>query len=193
VLKKTGRTRGGFSLVELMIVLALIGIALAITAPTVFRTLERMEIRSSVKEISAALRYSRSLAVSHKTRTRFYIDIDTQLYWVTTPGEERALRELKKKYEDDQEEQTTEGVILKKRPGIKKKSVNPLIRIDIFSRAGEDWDAGIVRITFSPFGNSTGGLIHVVPAVEAPHAPSFEINVDPVTGRVRKKEIRAEG
>jgi prepilin-type N-terminal cleavage/methylation domain-containing protein len=184
----------GFSLIELIVVMVIIGVALAIVAPFIFWTLERVEIRAAVKEIASSLRYSRSMAISQKKETRFYIDIDEQQFWIITAKDDRDLKDLEE--EDLGKEGTEEGVEgdapAKKPIILKKHTISPLVRVDLFTRGGEDVDFGTVKVAFSPFGNCTGGLIHIVTAQETRRPLSFEIEVDPVTGRVKTKEMEEE-
>ena len=54
----------GFSLLEMMIVLVIIGIMAGITAPAVGRILDGLKFRQQVSKFSGVLRYARLMAVS---------------------------------------------------------------------------------------------------------------------------------
>jgi prepilin-type N-terminal cleavage/methylation domain-containing protein len=62
--KKLIRTTSGFSLIEMMIVLMILGIMAGIAAPTVGRILDNLKFRQQTDRYSAILRYARLKAVS---------------------------------------------------------------------------------------------------------------------------------
>lgn len=191
---KPRRAESGFSLIELIVVLVIVGIAMAITAPFIFWTLERVQIRAAVKEIASSLRYGRSMAISQKKEVRLYIDLDEQQFWIITAKEDRDMKGLE---ENDLLEKDTQGnmegdVVPKKAVELKKHAISQLVRLDLFTRGGEEIDFGTVKIDFTPFGNCTGGLIHIITAQETKRPLFFEIEVDPVTGRVKTKEMEEE-
>jgi prepilin-type N-terminal cleavage/methylation domain-containing protein len=59
-----GSRRGGFSLLELVIVLGILAIVLAIAIPSLSRVTPEERLREATTELVANLRYARSLAVS---------------------------------------------------------------------------------------------------------------------------------
>ena len=54
----------GFSLIELIVVLVLIGLSLSLVAPSLSRFSKNIELKATVKKISAILRYCRSEAIN---------------------------------------------------------------------------------------------------------------------------------
>jgi len=73
---KTGTRAGahGFSLLEVLLVMALIAAASVLAALTVTGGFESMRLRSSAKEIAANLRYARAQAISTGAPQNFAID-----------------------------------------------------------------------------------------------------------------------
>jgi len=64
----------GVSLLEMLLVLALIALASALAAMALTGGLDGMRMRSSAKEIAAQMRYTRALAISTGKPQRFAID-----------------------------------------------------------------------------------------------------------------------
>ena len=166
-------TERGFSLIELIVVLVIIGMAAAVTAPFIFWTLERVEIRAAVKEIASSLRYARSVAISEKKEMRFYLDLDERLYWLDTRREGDG---------------TSPPAVYP----TAKRSLNSLVNVDLFVRGEDEFDQGTVMILFSPFGSSSGGQFNLKTHEESSRPLYFTVKVDPVTGRVKTKEMDEE-
>ncbi|QDF97533.1 hypothetical protein CJ010_13805 [Azoarcus sp. DD4] len=66
ILGLTPRMRsGGFSLVELMVVIALLGIAMAIATPSFTRMIADQRVRAAATDFHTAMLQARSLAITH--------------------------------------------------------------------------------------------------------------------------------
>jgi general secretion pathway protein H len=123
----------GFTLIEIIIVLLIIGIATGLVGIVVSRNSGDREVRIFTKELSAVLRYARSHAVSEKRSYCFVIDREEGMYRLYV--------------HDSGEEEEADTVI--------SKSIPEEIEI-IHSEDDEDVD-----IEFFPQGNSTGGVMQV--------------------------------
>ena len=74
--------RGGFTLIELVVVVVLIGISAALVAPTISHSVERAQFRKDIGLLSAMLTLARSQAIAHKIPYALTIDIDKRRVWV---------------------------------------------------------------------------------------------------------------
>ena len=70
----SGRNTAGFSLLEMILVVALIAIASLLAAAVLTGGLDGMRLRSDSKEIAAQLRYTRAQAIATGQPQRFVID-----------------------------------------------------------------------------------------------------------------------
>jgi len=70
----------GFSLPELMFVVAIIGILAAITAPNLVSGLPTYRIKAAVRDCTSQLRYARSLAIKDKRDVAVSFDPDRGCY-----------------------------------------------------------------------------------------------------------------
>ena len=78
-----GRAQRGFSLLEIMLVMALIAIIGVLAGTAMTGGIERMQLRSSAKEIASALRHARARAIATGQPQGFAID-PVAGAWTTT-------------------------------------------------------------------------------------------------------------
>ncbi|MBI5266686.1 MAG: prepilin-type N-terminal cleavage/methylation domain-containing protein [candidate division Zixibacteria bacterium] len=69
------RTSGGFTLVELMITVVIIGIVTGMAVPKFNVTVDRMKMRSGVGRLTSDLRLARSMAISNKDQYGLLFDM----------------------------------------------------------------------------------------------------------------------
>lgn len=75
-------SKKGFSLLELLVVLFIIGLAVSVVFPVLEKGLSSIRLKTSAREVAAALREARSLAVSKCERQVLNIDVDEGKYWL---------------------------------------------------------------------------------------------------------------
>jgi type IV fimbrial biogenesis protein FimT len=77
--KERHMDQDGKTLMELMIVMALVGILTAMASPNFLHLKSRMDIHSTAQEIASELRLARQIALTQRERIRFVIDLEQQL------------------------------------------------------------------------------------------------------------------
>ena len=85
------RAQEGFSLLELMVVLALMGFLLGLVLPGLMHSWEREKNRASLREFTAALRTARSEAVLRGFRVRLFLNLKNGRYRLEGSTQEGAL------------------------------------------------------------------------------------------------------
>lgn len=123
----------GLTLVEVIIVIIIIGIASGLVGILVSRGSGSRELRLFTKDISTTLRYARNRAVAEKKIYCFVIDTDEQMY--------RLYAE-----DTDYKEKTL----------ILSESIPEEFQMTI-----QDSDKKSPHLEFFPRGNATGGLIQI--------------------------------
>jgi general secretion pathway protein H len=75
----------GFTLLELLLVLALMSLVLGLVVPSMYRNWQREKDRAAVRQLSAILRLARSTAVTQRQRVRLFVDINAGRYLLENP------------------------------------------------------------------------------------------------------------
>ncbi len=65
------RSRRGFSLIEMMVVIAIVGIIAGISGPPIFRYMNSNRLQTDADRLGADLQYARTLSISTSTILRF--------------------------------------------------------------------------------------------------------------------------
>jgi general secretion pathway protein H len=73
----------GFTLVELLVVLALMGLALTVASPLIANALPGTQMRASARDVATGLRYARSLAISSNADVTFDVDVEARRFAVS--------------------------------------------------------------------------------------------------------------
>ena len=73
----------GFTLLELLVVLAIAGMILAVTPPLFSAALPGLQMKSSARQLASALRYARSSAVTQQSQTIVTLDVANREFTVT--------------------------------------------------------------------------------------------------------------
>ena len=156
--------RGGFTLLELLVVLVIMVMMTGIVAVSLRPALEEARLRSAARMVIASLRSARSYAISHRTMTAAVVDMDH-------PGLLVQARENELEGEENWHEITT--------PAGRFRSLPAGIDIVYVSGTGAEQDKGEATVTFSPFAIIDSASF----VLQDPGGRERTIQVDGVTGR----------
>ncbi|MBT5471638.1 MAG: prepilin-type N-terminal cleavage/methylation domain-containing protein [Nitrospina sp.] len=148
--------KNGFTLLELILVLFLMGLIAGLVLPFVVSTLDRVKLQSEARQIASALQFARSEAITKKTLFTFNANIDQNHYWLAIPKEKEVTQ---------------------------TKILDETVRIRGYEGAEETLSDGTFIINFYPRGNSSAGTIHLQSSIDGKDAPAYAIIIDPITGK----------
>jgi type II secretion system protein H len=151
------RDNRGFSLMELILVLFIVGLAASLATPYVSSSLDRIKNQTTVRKIASSLRYARTQAIAQKTLVVFNASIDNKQYWIA-------------------EAKTNE-------PIGNTITLGPEIRMAQFSDQNATLTQGAFSIVFYPQGNSSGGSFKLETMVSGKPGSLYSIAIDQVTGK----------
>ena len=152
----------GFTLIELVLVLLLVGLIAGLTLPFVASTLDRIKLQSEVRQIASALQFARSEAISKKTLYTFNINIDKNQYWLGIPKREEVTQ---------------------------AKSIDETVRILDYQKADETLTEGSFMILFYPGGNSSGGTLRFISINDKDEENIYAVIIYPVTGKSKVEKL----
>ena len=83
--------RGGFTMVEMMVVIGIVGILATISGPPIYRYMQSSRLQTSTDQMAADLQYARSLSISNSQILRFTSTLSG--YKLTNPNTGVVIRE----------------------------------------------------------------------------------------------------
>lgn len=152
----------GFTLLELVLVLLLMGLIAGLTLPFVASTLDRLKLQSEVRQIASALQFARSESISKKTLFTFNINIDDNQYWLAMPKQNEVTQ---------------------------PKPIDETVRILDYQSADETLTEGTFMILFYPRGNSSGGTLRFKSINDKDEENIYAVIIDPITGKPKIKQL----
>ena len=152
----------GFSLLELILVLFLMGLIVGLALPFVVKTLDRVKLQSEARQIASALQFVRSEAISKKKIFTFNANIDQNKYWLAIPKEKKIIQ---------------------------SKNLDESVRIRDYKSVENELTSGNFVINFYPIGNSSAGTIHLKSSTDDNEKNVYAIIIDPITGKPKIKRF----
>ena len=86
ITKLSGRKTGGFTLIELSIVIFIAGLMLSITVPVVRETLLHDNLKTASRKLVATITWLRNESVSEYKDNVLLFDLEKERYWYETSG-----------------------------------------------------------------------------------------------------------
>jgi type II secretion system protein H len=160
----TQNKRRGFTLIELIVILVILGLSAAVVYPRIGAGLQGAKIRAGLRDASDLLRYARAQSIM--TREQWRVQVDGK----------GGVLDLLGTTQDDESDILTKSVVLPE--GLSILSVRTELSTN---RASRKEDTGPKDIIFYPVGNSSGGRIEFRDAKNR----MYTIEVNPFNGKVR--------
>lgn len=182
------RNTRGFTLLELLVVLMIIGLMSTLAVPKLVGPMTNLNLKTASQKISASLRYARSQAASEKTTYVAVFDFDkNSLVVINLPVSPPAKRDVPVKNQEGVDKTLLEPLEDEndRLGGVKAYTLPDGVKLAKgVSREG-DVNAGFFRIFFFPSGGSSGGEINVANE----RGRQYRIHVDFITGTVQLSEV----
>lgn len=170
--RPSGRSRGGFTLVELMVVMAIIGLVVTTVSLSMEAILPGERLNTSIRELAADLMQVRTEAISRSMEFRMEYDLDGDRYRIATPYRIGGGRIITTDDPRD-EELRFYSPWTNMRDGVALKSVYT---------GGELHEQGRVIVRFDALGSATD---HLVIVSQPAYDNAFTIEVLGLTGLIR--------
>jgi len=83
----------GFTLLELIVVLALMGLIMAVAMPALFSAIPGLQTRGAVKELNSVLRYAKATALTSGEDQVVLLDLEHHIFYIAGDDKEYSLPE----------------------------------------------------------------------------------------------------
>ena len=83
--------QSGFTLLELMVVLALLALLMGLVIPGMQGSIKRERDRANLRQLTTALRLARSQAATTRQRVRVFVNRETGRYWLERSSRQGVL------------------------------------------------------------------------------------------------------
>jgi general secretion pathway protein H len=179
------RFAAGFTLLELIVVLFILGLATALVAPAFTRSFGQLRLNAAARDLAALCRFARTKAIASQTVLEVVLDRRANAYWLRGPDwVVSRLGGIEQVATAENPEQPWQARLRQARvrplpAGVTLKSV-----ILDLGPLRED-ERGV--IAFFPQGSSTGGQVWV----SDEKGRGYRIVVDPSVGLVRIRAATA--
>ena len=154
----------GFTLIELVVVVIIVGVVFSLALPTLGDGLRRWRLQGAVREVATFLKFARNQSVAGRAPLQAFLDRSRSVYWLDRP-ENPIL------YTPD----------LAIERGVRLYALPAGIRFGEMTAAGPDPGGERVGILFFPRGSSTGAEVQLLDG----KGRAYRIHVDPITGQAR--------
>ena len=169
---RPGRPTGndGFTLLELMAVLVVVGLAAGIAMPSISTGLQRWRLRTAALEMNSMLKFTRTQAVAKRQAFQLVLDRSRNLYWLDRPNTVMDAEQAHEK-------------------GIRLFALPSGVRFGAVTLGGQETHADELGMVFSPYGTTMASSVQIVD--ERGHG--YQITLDEVTGRSMIRRIGTHG
>ncbi len=89
--KRRVSRHGGFTLLELLVVMAVLALILLVVPPMFSGSLSKAEVGSAAREVAAGLREARSRAIARNREVAFTLDVESRRYRIDDSADARRL------------------------------------------------------------------------------------------------------
>jgi len=165
----------GFTLIEIVVVLLITGLAIALITPALSRFSSTVELKAAAKKVSAILRYSRSEAVNQGKVYQILFDLDLNQVRV-----QPAVSEEEEKGENETKEGDKAGD-----SGKKTYVLPPGVRIKEVKAESTQYPSDLPAIEFYSNGGSNGGEI----TLDSQNLQGYTIKINFLTGVVGIEKV----
>ncbi len=159
-------------MIELLVVLVLISLITALTAPRLAGPLGNLQLKTAAKKIAASLRYARSLAAGEKINRVCVFDFENQKLTINADAEPGAGEAA-----DVPKEVRGTTYVLPKGVSLKQSVAGDTVV-----------DSGLFQVVFFANGGSSGGDI----VISGDNGRALLIHIDFITGMVEIAKSKLE-
>jgi prepilin-type N-terminal cleavage/methylation domain-containing protein len=163
--RRAGRLRAGFSMVEMLAVIVILGLIATLVTMNWRAILPRTELHSAIRILASTIQGAHSEAIARNAVFKIEYDLDKHRYRVNTPFR------LGGGLAPNEDERTAQNWI-----DLPQSVHFSRVQID-----GVDYSRGMVFVRFDPLGAASG---HIITLEQQPYKNFYTIEVQALTGMI---------
>lgn len=157
---------GGFTLLELIAVVAVVGVALSVAMPSISTGLHRWRLREAVREMSGMMKFAHNQAVARRQSLQIVVDRSHNAFWL-----DRATARRDAEQADER--------------GLRVYALPDGVRFGAVMVGGLEVEQEQLGLVFAPNGSTRAEMVQILDAKER----GYRIVLDQVTGQASVRRI----
>ena len=172
-----GRSGAGFTLVELMVVLVIVGLMVGVSATKLDFMVPKYKLRGAAREVAGLLKQARSRAAGSGKDVYVEFDLPLGRYWVLVAFPKPVESGL-----------TNDPAALEYQPILEQALPEGVKFVDVIQGEKDRYDTGRARLKVSPFGSSASLIVNLRNTDER----EMSLRMNGLTGATLFQENRME-
>lgn len=172
-----GGRRGGFTLVELMVVVVIVGLMVGVAATKLDFMVPKYRLRGAAREVAGLLKQARSRSAGSGKDVYVEFDLPRGQYWVLVAFPKPVETALE-----------GDPAALEYQPVLQQSLPEGVKFVDIIQGAKDRYDSGRARLKVSPFGSSAHLIVNLANADDR----EMSLRMNGLTGATTFRESRMD-
>lgn len=167
------RRRGGFTFIEVLLVVGIVGLLASLAMPKIKGAFLNARLKTGARELAGYLRFARNTAVLRERPCQITFDLEADKYWLTLLDENGEPEKLNKRKEQREKKELGVG---EEAAGMRK--LPPDVHFSIVYAGAPLDEKGRPRVIYYPDGSASPATV----TIQGVKMAAFNVEVYQTTG-----------